>query len=428
MFWVSASYQTCMDSVSGDYNLYRGNGSSFKQRYAFEPITSRLHPTVQLLSGAFFHFQEWKKQYNSWGLVFPHHGLDQQPLIMTRGGFIALAPTNDPPFPWIHRYPSALKYCVDQSRGHCVTAHMDDFRVLAPSSARVRAWNELRQPVHGLEQLYDITLAMVALHVSQLDRLRANAQRWSGPKAIVVVCATEDEVDLVSSFAAELSDATVHLYRSDAASAAQNAFLNFALDMVFTRFAVPLFPDHTVSRHAYATLRRAIDAMAPLPDSERPQLVLLHALEPAESCGPAPFDGAIDIDSPFLAPYPRHTLSCANSSAGLPYSSLDEVGTAWSPDANKVLVHQAASGIPGSPFLVDLHAAKWGHIPVRFVEEFGAQCYESVFPWAVQTIGMTVHVLTTPLVVVFRTGHSPLPLPRCRLTLRCCRRASALRP
>lgn len=263
MFWVGSSYQTCLDGVteipggsSEGFNVFLNNGDIYTRHYksavdSVQLILGGERERAVITSGAFFHFQEWKKQYCSWGLNLPPRGLAQTPVLATQSGFIALPAIRHKysgsnheilgrnPASWIYLERASLQYCtvfgaVDRRRGtrKCkLRVHATDMQTIV--GAKIGPAGE-SPTLHGSDAIFsqrvgelhdaqivaaargggsmdghegedendlrfDVTLAAVAVVCpedaaahdfgQEWASLELNAGRWHGPKNFVVaVC------------------------------------------------------------------------------------------------------------------------------------------------------------------------------------------------------------------------------------------------
>lgn len=123
MYWVQPKYQRrlCLEkgSVSSTNTLYWINGRLFRQEYENTALSTNV------ITGPFFHFQEWKRYYRSSQLATLHLSSPVSDFVLTKSGAIPMVDASHRHGSYIKALPSPLQLKLKHWK--------DDDRTLLPS-------------------------------------------------------------------------------------------------------------------------------------------------------------------------------------------------------------------------------------------------------------------------------------------------------
>lgn len=277
MFWVRTKYQSrlCLNDVGRSTNLFWIKGQLYKQRYENMALPGKIS------SAAFFHFQEWKRNYRFTQLTSFERSGPVRTFVLTKEGVLPQYPAD---FKFDkHFVPSPLginprkwngvseddrsqlskkRYCLLATTGkrnnpacHLVASWQDKAQVSILSGAPLWKQVDIQNEVTLV-----LTLQVQAAQTNDsdslkglLDLLKMYLDRWQGQPCVLVLQVSGAKTSAIATLKQSLGtwfektsfgvDTTLvaAIFTASDDLFSRNALLNMAIDVVPTRWYVSGF-------------------------------------------------------------------------------------------------------------------------------------------------------------------------------------------
>jgi hypothetical protein len=283
MYWVQKKYQSqlCLDvHVGQDETVYWIDGQLYRQSHQNAELQT------DVITGPFFHFQEWKRYYRASQLAPLHTSSTVPMFVLTREGAIPIAEASDRNH-WSSLFSrtqldvaSPLQLSINRwsivtndrsflpTRTYCLVSGPKKAppKPPAPDCYFLTSWRDedyvdilSNAPSWTSTSIdSDVTLVMtLQITKAQAHSIRAlsdivklvaeNLERWQGQPCVVVMYVfgvTEDAISFLRGRFAPESDLSVGthnaliaaIYQEEAVTVSRKALLNMAIDAVPTRW------------------------------------------------------------------------------------------------------------------------------------------------------------------------------------------------
>lgn len=275
MYWVPESFQhdICISGVSSNETVFWIDGKLYKQPYENVKLPGNI------VSGPFFHFQEWKRYYRTAQLASVHRDTEANGWLLTKQGAIPVFDYNNHASKWKslvsplgHGSSTMMQWSTADDSNRSMMPHARYCLTSAPRTKPPPAiaacfssvsWQDLERVsiLHGapvwkhVDVTREVTLALTLQITPEqaanqealdgvLDIAIANVNAWQGQPCVLVVHMAGSTQQSIAQVKARLdaleTDATLvaMIHQEEATLVSRKALVNMASDAAPTRWVV----------------------------------------------------------------------------------------------------------------------------------------------------------------------------------------------